>query len=257
MFLHLSLFSLLAIVAANTVPTPELSGEKIAHGHEVSIEEVPHQVFLHSSDGIDCGGSIISDRWVITAAQCIPKDPDFITVRAGSAAKWSGGSVHVVAQTIVHKNYTVNADRVPINDVALLEIRPPFQLDKTRQPIPMFEANEMAYPGINATISGWGVSGNGPKLEVLQAVQLPIISKKACDDFYDDTVLPEKKICAGLPLAEKGPCKGDQGGPVTIWKRLAGVMSWSNGCGSTGYPSVHTEVAAFNEWISSNTGLTS
>ncbi|CAL7938276.1 unnamed protein product [Xylocopa violacea] len=262
MFLPLNLLALLAIATANPLNVPiklnPLSPTgQIIGGKDVRIEEVPHQVSLQSFGFGFCGGSIISNEWVITAAHCMSYPAEWITVRAGTATKSSGGSTHKVAEIIVHENYVTNMYGVPVNDVAVMRMATPFKLDATRQPIKLFKQNEESAEGMSAVITGWGaVREGGSTTDVLQTVSVPIVSKKSCNDAYQSYGgLPAGQICAAVPQGGKDACQGDSGGPMTINGRLAGLVSWGYGCARPGYPGVHTEVAAFSDWVVAKTGV--
>ncbi|XP_054008764.1 transmembrane protease serine 9-like [Hylaeus anthracinus] len=261
MIQQLCLLSLVAVAIANPLKhsllNPLTPSGQIIGGQAISIEKVPHQVSLQSSGFGFCGGSIISDQWVVTAAHCMVYPADWITVRAGTATKSAGGSVHKVAEVIVHERYTTNWYGVPENDVAVLKVSTPFKLDKTRQPIKIFKQNEESIAGISASVTGWGATREGGSTtDILQAVDVPIVSKKACNDAYKSYGgVPQGQICAAVPEGGKDACQGDSGGPLTIGGRLAGLVSWGYGCARKNYPGVHTEVAAFSNWIVSKTGV--
>lgn len=182
---------------------------------------------------------------------------EWITVRAGTAIKSSGGSVHNVAEIFVHEDYVTNMYGVPENDVAVMRISTPFKLDATRQPIRLFAQNEESIAGISAVITGWGATREGAgTTDHLQTVTVPIVSKKSCNDAYVSYGgVPSGQICAAIPEGGKDACQGDSGGPLTIGDRLAGLVSWGYGCARAGYPGVHTEVAAYSDWIASKTGI--
>ncbi|XP_076651455.1 trypsin-1 [Halictus rubicundus] len=262
MYIRTSLLSLLAIAAANPLGkfpllNPLTPSGQIIGGEDARIEEVPHQVSLQSSGFGFCGGSIISENWVVTAGHCMVYPADWITVRAGTATKSSGGSLHKVEKVIVHENYNTNWNGVPENDVAVMKVSTPFKLDKTRQAIKIFKQNEESKVGVAATVTGWGaIREGGGTHEVLQKVNVPIVSKKSCNDAYQSYGgLPAGQICAAVPQGGKDACQGDSGGPLTIGGRLAGLVSWGYGCARPRYPGVHTEVAAFSDWIVSKTGI--
>ena len=263
MFQQLCLLALVAIASANPlneiIPlNPLTPSGQIIGGTDVKIEEVPHQVSLQSSGFGFCGGSIISEQWVVTAAHCMAAYPaDWVTVRAGTTTKSSGGSVHKVAEVITHENYVTNWHGVPENDVAVLRVSTPFKLDKTRKPVKLFKQGEEATAGVRAIITGWGAIREGSSTtDILQTVTVPIVSKSSCDTAYQSYGgLPSGQICAAVPEGGKDACQGDSGGPLTIGGRLAGLVSWGYGCARRGYPGVHTEVAAYSDWISAKTGV--
>ncbi|XP_053594601.1 uncharacterized protein LOC103570336 [Microplitis demolitor] len=224
---------------------------RIVGGKPTDVKEVPHQVSLQVYGFAFCGGTIVAEDWVLTAAHCAVYSASAIEVRAGTSTKGSGGTLHGVSKIIVHENFKTNRYGIPINDVALLKLSTPFDVDEFRQPIDLFEFREEAIEGIHSTITGWGATVEGGSTpEVLNTVDVPIISKKECHDAYISFGgLPEGQICAAYPEGGKDACQGDSGGPLTIQGRLAGIVSWGNGCARPGYPGVYTEVASFRDWI--------
>lgn len=56
-------------------------------------------------------------------------------------------------------------------------------------------------------------------------------------------------ICAGTKNGKKDACQGDSGGPMAIDGKLAGVVSWGEGCGRTGVPGVYSSVFKYRSWI--------
>lgn len=258
MFAQLTIVFFIAVAAADPVPrlpslNPYTPNGRIVGGTNVNIEEVPYQVSLQAYGFGFCGGSIIAENWVLTAGHCMIYSPSTMVVRAGTTTKSSGGSQHQVAEIIRHENYRTNKYGIPENDVALIRLATPLQLDATRQPIPLYDFKEEAVPGIKATITGWGATYQGGSTsEVLQIVNVPVVSKSDCNSAYTSYGgVPAGQICAAYPQGGKDACQGDSGGPLAIDGRLAGIVSWGNGCAKKGYPGVYTEVAAFRDWIDS------
>ncbi|XP_012283093.1 trypsin-2 [Orussus abietinus] len=230
---------------------------RIVGGSDANIEDVPYQVSLQISGFAFCGGTIIAENWVVTAAHCVGYPTNLVKVRAGSTHSNAGGSLHGVADVIVHEDYGSTPYGTPINDIALMKLATPFELDVTRKAIPLYEENEEAEVGAYSTITGWGTKAQGGSTTtVLQTVQVPIISKADCSKAYKGLGgLPNGQICAAFPEGGKDACQGDSGGPLAINGRLAGVVSWGNGCAQPGYPGVYTEVAFFRSWIKEKSGL--
>ncbi|XP_044019239.1 trypsin-1-like [Aphidius gifuensis] len=252
----------IVIASANAYPfyspiNPFTPNGRIVGGKPVDIQDAPHQVSLQNYGFGFCGGTIIGSQWVLTAAHCAVYTASQITVRAGSTTKGSGGSVHTVSKVIKHEKYKTNMYGVPINDVALLKINEPFTFDETRQAIELFSFKEEIVEGIHSVITGWGaVFEGGATTEVLNTVSVPIVSKEACDKAYSVYGgLPDGQICAAHPDGGKDACQGDSGGPLTVDGRLAGIVSWGNGCARPRYPGVYTEVAYFRDWIQEKTGF--
>ncbi|XP_033215825.1 trypsin-7-like [Belonocnema kinseyi] len=263
MFGYLVLLVVLATATAEPLRkfpnlNPITPNGRIVGGEPTTIEAVPHQVSLQAYGFSYCGGSIVSETWVLTAGHCTVSYPaKWISVRAGTTHFSSGGTVHPVAKVVRHENYRTNLYGVPENDVALLQLKTPFELGTSRQPIALFEQDEEAVEGSLATITGWGAVREGGSISnVLQTVDVPIISKTVCNDAYESYGgVPTGQICAAYPEGGKDACQGDSGGPLTIAGKLAGIVSWGNGCARPGYPGAYTEVAAYRTWIIENAEL--
>ena len=232
------------------VPGISPSG-RIVGGEDATIEEIPWQASLQNYGFSFCGASIVAEEWVLTAAHCTSYSADSITVKVGSTLKNKGGSSHQAMKIVRHEEYTTNKYGIPLNDVALIKVEKPFKLDNTRQPVPLFDYLEDAVEGTLTVITGWGaIREGGSTSEVLQKVSVPVVSKTACSDAYlSYGGVPEGQICAAYPRGGKDACQGDSGGPLTIGGRLAGIVSWGNGCARPGYPGVYTEVATYRNWI--------
>ena len=194
-----------------------------------------------------CGGSIVSPMLVLTAGHCAEYPVRSYTVRAGSSNWRTGGSLHEVKELIVHQGYDYSG--VPVNDIALAQVSPNFELDETRQIVPLY--TKAATPGSEALITGWG--SELLRTTYLRAVTVPIISKEQCKEQYESEIeLPDGQICAAASEGGKDACQGDSGGPLVINGSLAGVVSWGIGCAEKEHPGVYTEVAYYIPWIKKN-----
>jgi secreted trypsin-like serine protease len=112
--------------------------------------------------------------------------------------------------------------------------------------------------GILATVTGWGTRSEGAPdyPDELYEVQVPIVDQSTCEFVYgsigDD--ITGNMLCAGLPQGGKDSCYGDSGGPLIVPDgsggfKLAGIVSWGEGCAQPGFPGVYTRVANFVEWV--------
>ncbi|XP_058808166.1 trypsin-1-like [Phymastichus coffea] len=252
----------LAIVAAEPHIAHRLSPAtpqgRLVGGREAPIERYPHQVLLEARGQGFCGGSIISKRHVLTAAHCLVYPAEWVHVRAGTANRSLGGSVHRVVRWFEHEQYEVDERGVPSNDIAVFEVCGPFSIDGSRKPIALFSANETSSVGSPATITGWGslLSEFGRVSQALRAATIPLIDVNVCREAYKTFGgLPEGQICAAYyGESSRDACQGDSGGPLVIGGRQAGIVSWGNGCAKQGYPGVYTEVARYRDWIESKIG---
>lgn len=231
---------------------------RIINGTDAAIDEVPYQVSLQTRSRHFCGASIISNRWIVTAAHCCEYPMKTLSVRAGSTLHYRGGSVHRIEKMIKHENFGYSRFGAPVNDICVMRVDSPFVFDETRQPISLFAMGEPSVPGVMGTVTGWGSTDpNAKKIpDVLQLVQVPIISKEDCSKKYASFGgLADGGICAAYPEGGKDSCQGDSGGPLAIDGRLAGVVSWGYGCAVAGNPGVYSEIAAYRAWIEEQTTI--
>lgn len=228
------------------------SDDRIIGGVIADIREFPHQVSLQRHGKHNCGGSIISEDWVLTAAHCIPETYTVaeFTIRSGSSKLETGGTVHNVSEIILHELYFV-VD----NDIALMKVNPRFHLNgKTCRAIPLINAGVVIQPGTLAYTTGWGRTEHYPVSYILLKVQVPILSPEECDS-YPIGPLKKGKICAGYKEGGSDACKGDSGGPLSVGNLLVGIVSWGDGCGEPYRPGVYVEVAYYRDWIKKKTGI--
>lgn len=222
-----------------------------------------------------CGGSIVSSWYVITAAHCLNDvdDPRRHCVISAGSSLLLLGSYHAVHNWAAYNMYSNTGP-----DLAVVRLVNPIIMDGvTKKAIRLFGPGEESKPGAIAKVAGWGrVSFEGHISRQLQSLDLKIISKKVCADYFmtpsrlstyqfsqyinfirllAQMLLPSIRvepgeICA-VSFDEKklfqGVCKGDSGGPLVIDGKLAGVISYTNrNCTA---PNVFTEVAYLRKWI--------
>jgi len=236
--------------------------------------EYPWQAAILKKSGGElvyvCGASLISDRYLITAAHCINNiETGILRVRLG---EWdvrdkSEFYPHVeseVSGTYIHPDfYEGNLE----NDIAVIKIGKP--VDYTKQPhiSPVcLPPPQSEFTGQTCTITGWGKDGWGSQGEfqaILKETKVPILNHDVCQQVLRTTKLGttynlhQGMMCAGGE-ANKDACKGDGGGPLVCRGSskeyiLAGVVSWGLGCGERGIPGVYVDVAKYVEWVQSIT----
>jgi uncharacterized membrane protein len=236
---------------------------RIVGGEPADILDYPWQVSLQLQPqfggGHFCGGSVINNEWILTASHCLVWDdvdlmPHHIRIRAGfSLLNSTEGSYYNVAEFILHPDYV---DGQNPNDIALLRLSGPINLDPPGVQVVKVvtqadAAAGMTDPGVMARISGWGsLTFQGPGVNQLRAAEVPIVSLSQTN--YPPSMITADMIMAGV--AGVDACQGDSGGPMVVpdgfgGYKIAGVVSWGNGCGLPGYPGVYARVSHFEDWI--------
>ena len=146
------------------------------------------------------------------------------------------------------------------SDVALLELRDSLLLDQqTAAPIELLTSSEdNLSSGTKLITSGFGTTQQGGDLSTrLLFVEVPVVSHTVCNAplSYDDQILDDM-ICAGFNEGGQDSCQGDSGGPLAAFPdssapKLAGVVSWGEGCAQPLKFGVYARVSKFSNWIQS------
>jgi len=252
-----SLVILVALVGAT--PTP--GDGRIVGGEVTTIGEFPYQVSVQLNGQHICGGAVIGNQFVLTAAHCFEdalSSSDY-TVRVGSGEHASGGDVLSLRQVITHGDYNPQSHD---NDLALLVLNARLNFTEHLQPVPLATLMEPPTADTRLLVSGWGHQAEeGVNLDEevgvsphLRFVDVDLVEPDQCRRAYRQ-VLPitQRMICAARPGRDS--CQGDSGGPLVGFPaeegpaRLYGIVSWGLGCANPHYPGVYTNVAAFRNWI--------
>ncbi|MEP4052429.1 MAG: serine protease [Litorimonas sp.] len=202
-----------------------------------------------------CGGSLIADNWVLTAAHCVEDmGPGSIRLHAGSNDLQRGGQLRNVSKIIVHEDWN---DRTNENDIALLHVSTPFDFNEnhisaTSYAESVTEHETQAPGGELLEVIGWGYTreGAGKSERLLRKVTVPVVRTQTCNRNYSGTVR-DGMFCAGI--GGKDSCQGDSGGPISTFgenRRQVGVVSWGYGCAKVNYPGVYARLADYSNWIS-------
>lgn len=220
---------------------------RIVGGSAAATNQFPHQVaLLRSGVSLTCGGSLIRNKWVLTAAHCVYSgsqviQPSQIIVLAGTINLNRGGIRRDIERIIPHERYG-NFQ----NDIALLELKRSYLPSSSIRTIPLARSEVPA--GSAIIISGWGrLYANGPLPNVLQYNQVTAISARDC---AAQTGINAGLLCFQSPV-NNGACNGDSGGPAVYNNQLVGVANFViNYCGS-GAPDGYAKVSDFVRWIES------
>ncbi|XP_066594937.1 chymotrypsin-1-like [Prorops nasuta] len=225
-------------------PEPNNPRARIVGGHDAPSGKYPYMASLRQ-DGVHvCGGSVISNRFILTAAHCVVLlAPNETNVALGSNFLNQTEDYHEVKR-IITSNF--DADKI-INDIALLELKTIIRYNENIQPISL-STKENSTGGYSATLTGWGLMSEDDKdvPNTLQEIGLTIEEPKVCATEYKTPIM-DSHICTHTEL-NKGGCRRDSGSPLVSNGLQIGILSYGKDCGVAS-PMVYTRVSFYKSWV--------
>jgi len=246
---------------------------RIAAGSETEVNEYPWMVHLTTRYmfwSITCGGSLISDRWVLTAAHCVENNPIGVRVDLGQHNLNTEPMMRTAVSSVtLHPDYEKSPKTVE-NDIALLELEDPIDFNTVPniKPIclPSLSLRDESFVGSKATVAGWGRTNPRPGSgsSVLLDAEVTVISNTECQERRPQNTITDSMLCnVGDPDKENhGACKGDSGGPLmtrvgsNTFYTLIGAVSWGSPerpCTYQEGPGVFARVTTFLDWMEETT----
>ncbi|CAH1396146.1 unnamed protein product [Nezara viridula] len=210
-----------------------------------------------------CGGSIVSENFVITAAHCIKKEnPTSYMILAGTTNfNNTKAQLRYAAEVIIHPKFTPWKIGY---DLALIRVAEPFQLSPNVFPLCLLGPSNLAIIAKGLAI-GFGLEKEDKTKSSgsLRKVKLDLFSSEQCDEFYPAIVQysgqKPSMLCAGVVGGGKDTCQGDSGGPLSVplmmparQHGLVGVTSAGLSCGLSKSPGLYVKVPYFLSWIERN-----
>ncbi|KAM4052756.1 serine protease ami-like [Anomaloglossus baeobatrachus] len=221
---------------------------RILGGSEVT-QVRPYMVSLQLEGKHSCGGVLISDEWILSAAHCKPESIN-TTLQAFLGTKSLSDDkklVYNIDTQIIYPEYNTSTNH---HDLLLLKLPKKVQLNESIGCIRYQTEDIVIKENTLCTVAGWGqIKKTGKKPDVLHEVLVPVISLEVCNrrDYYHGTITANM-ICAGN--GKQDSCEGDSGGPLICNGIVEAIVSSGFPvCGNSKRPGKYTRVAPYKNWI--------
>ncbi|CAK6432562.1 unnamed protein product [Pipistrellus nathusii] len=223
---------------------PMAQAVKIIGGHEVEPHSRPYMAFLRisSSNRKRCGGFLVREDFVLTAAHCLGRSITVILGAHNIKKRERTQQVIPVKTAIPHPNY-----RPKFNDIMLLQLKRKATLTAAVSLLRLPRRGEQVKPGMVCRVAGWGRLNLNTSTATLHEVELEIQEDKQCVSCYRHRFNRAKEICVGDPGKDQSTFKGDSGGPLMCDNMAQGIVSFGRKNGKP--PRIETKISSFLPWI--------
>lgn len=246
-----------------TVSLSSFADLEIIGGKPVTSTEAPWVVKIHKDNEAWCSGTLISSRWIVTAAHCLDEEKEssaYSVFAGGTGKKKDLIELSPVRQVIPHENYSM-LSLTPGLDIGLIELHEDVKFSATIKALPLLGTKDLTAIRDQqpVLITGWGYIDNAQKVPTeLTQIQIPLVKTSEIPDLKKlkyFQVYPLWATTNFLVTVNKNvtTCNGDSGtGWVMKYKNvphLVAVHSAGDRCESI---AIGNPVGPHFEWIKEN-----
>ncbi|XP_077203229.1 granzyme A-like [Paroedura picta] len=230
----------------------------IIGGKESSPHSRPFMALIKGEEL--CGGTLVKQSWVLTAAHCkLGSNPEIILGAHSLTKQEESQQVFKMAQSIIYPCYELESRD---NDLMLLQLKGTAKLNQYVKTIKLPNTYTDLKPGTQCLVAGWGITHNKDKKpsDTLREASVTVFARSLCNDkkhYNSKPVITMNMVCAGDKKGKRDTCKGDSGGPLICKEEQRGITSFGrlSKCGSAQYPGVYTRLTKTHLlWIRKVTG---
>uniref|UniRef100_A0A6I8T0K8 Provisional ortholog of granzyme A n=1 Tax=Xenopus tropicalis TaxID=8364 RepID=A0A6I8T0K8_XENTR len=206
--------------------TPICAGMGITGGKEAIPHARRYMALVRTGSNL-CGGTLIKDNWVLTAATC--KVDRTTTVDLGVHSIKTMNKLRQqfkVARWVPHQKFD---RRSYVNNLQLLQLSKAAVLGSDVSVLPLSVKRKKLQPGTVCETAGWGTTTNHRNIisDKLMEVNVTIVDTKTCAKRWKPLInITRNMICTSENVEVKGTCGGDSGGPLICNGSLRGLTSF-------------------------------
>ncbi|XP_030642486.1 granzyme B-like [Chanos chanos] len=253
MYIHL--FLLFCVLSLSGATESGIVGGKAAKPHSR-----PYMVSVWSERGHTCGGMLIREDFVMTAAHCLDRKGstgsgrNHLKVVLGAhniAKKEDSQQVIEVKKYYRHPKFGKNGPSDMNYDIMLLKLKTKAKLNKYVKVLALPKKNGKIPANVKCSIAGWGMKRpNGAESDVLYEVTLKVQSESVCKEKWGKWFDDVNMMCS-VSDGKQAFCQGDSGGPLICNTSPVGIAIYTSKekCTDTNFPEVYTKISTFLPWI--------
>ncbi|CAK9299684.1 unnamed protein product [Gordionus sp. m RMFG-2023] len=249
---------------------------RIIGGDKAESHSWPWQAAIFEGNRMICGGSLINEKWVLTAAHCFKGPMSAIIIKLGIDVIFGSDNEEEGEELkpILIVKYSAFSFKSLDGDIALIKLNREVHFSEKILPIclPTNKDENMNTYSDECYVTGWGTVNpliENPTNHLMQLC-VPFNKPKDCNNLYKNLGrITENMFCAGYVNSGKDACKGDSGGPFVCQPKnlsrkwiykisdeqtefkwlLVGITSWGIGCALSDHPGVYTKMSKFICWL--------